>query len=82
MFCPNCGKEIETGTKFCGSCGKEMSTGNVEAPPATSPRSGETSGKKLSTAIMKCGSCDYTGPAEYAITSILEISILALSSAC
>lgn len=23
-FCPNCGKEIELGSKFCGNCGKEL----------------------------------------------------------
>ncbi len=25
MFCKNCGKEIETGTKFCPNCGESVS---------------------------------------------------------
>jgi zinc-ribbon domain len=41
MFCENCGKEVENGTKYCSYCGSEVSqaspvnTGNITAPSST-----------------------------------------------
>ena len=30
MYCPNCGSEIQPGTKFCPSCGADVSAANAE----------------------------------------------------
>lgn len=33
MFCKNCGKEIESGTKFCQYCGTSQEGGAAQQPP-------------------------------------------------
>ncbi|MBQ3215670.1 MAG: zinc ribbon domain-containing protein [Oscillospiraceae bacterium] len=32
MFCPNCGKNVEDGSRFCGECGAVMEPAQPEAP--------------------------------------------------
>lgn len=32
MYCKNCGKEIEAGSRFCGHCGANLTTQNVQRP--------------------------------------------------
>ncbi len=34
MFCPNCGKNIQDGSKFCNSCGSPIQAAGQDVPPA------------------------------------------------
>ncbi|MDD5557132.1 MAG: zinc ribbon domain-containing protein [bacterium] len=55
MFCPNCGKQIEDGTKFCAYCGKATGAAaptGMRREGVPGPRASE--GKGLITAGYVC----------------------------
>lgn len=33
MFCPNCGNQVEDGSKFCANCGKNLTGTGVSSEP-------------------------------------------------
>ncbi len=51
MFCRNCGKEFEDGTKFCPMCGTAVETG-TQTPRTVQRQSGEQSHKSRTIAAL------------------------------
>lgn len=42
MYCPNCGKEIEEGSKFCKYCGAKVEEGEIEVKKKETQQARET----------------------------------------
>jgi len=79
IHCQKCAKELKEGAKFCASCGTEVKTASPEKEVPAQSNTGNNIPDK-STAIIKCGNCEYIGPAEK--NRSLAASILAWICVC
>ena len=58
MFCPECGRPIESSDKFCSSCGTPIDWPSQQPSPGSSPPEPEPSKGNSIT----CSACGYTNP--------------------
>lgn len=57
MFCQNCGKQIEEGTRFCPSCGSQIGSSTGTPPQSVSVQQKNISTSEQKNALKKSANC-------------------------
>ena len=76
MFCPECGKEIETGAKFCSMCGKKVVAEIFEEPEQDSSLTSPTSNNTEENSIVDTPKKKKPGP--IILMALITLAILAV----
>lgn len=78
-FCPNCGKELQSGAQFCSNCGAKLNV-QTEAPvpPVSAPVSEQSTEPARENSVKK-DKPSKNNPALIALIAVLGVIIIALA---